>query len=99
MPISETREFFILLYRKTPQVQTPLSDAPDTRTLPGKPQLFSYDNKQRCPIMDLGRRIKNPQVEQHGGLIKEYDLRSLDKHNENINRFLTFIGKPRQPKR
>ena len=56
--------------------------------------LYSYDGKQRCPIMDPGRRINNPQVEQLGRLFKEYDLRSLDKHSENLNGFLIFIGKP-----
>jgi len=45
-------------------------------------------------VMDLAIHIDDLQAEQLVRLIKEYDLQPLDKHSENLNRFLIFIGKP-----
>ena len=39
--------------------------------------------------------LTTPQAEQLLQLMKEHDLNPLDKHSENLNRFLLFIGKPR----
>lgn len=42
-----------------------------------------------------GGVLTTPQAEQILQLIKEHGLRPLDKHSENLNRFLLFIGKAR----
>ena len=45
--------------------------------------------------MDLMMPIINPKAEQLVRLIKEHKLEPLDKHSENLTRFLIYIGKPR----
>ena len=51
-----------------------------------------------CSVVDLTIHINDPEAEQLVRLIKEHKLHPLDKHSENLSRFLIFIGKP-QPTR
>ena len=47
-------------------------------------------------MLGLGiRGANNLQAEQLLLLIKDYGLHPLDKHSENLNRFLMFIGESR----
>lgn len=62
-------------------------------------ELFSCDGKQHCPVMDFVARINNPKADRVFQLIKEHNLRPLEKHSENLSRFLSFIGKPPAPLR
>ena len=47
------------------------------------------------PLIPNIRCINKPEAEQLLLLIKDYGLHPLDKHSENLNRFLMFIGEPR----
>ena len=58
-------------------------------------ELFSYDGKHRRPVMDLMMGGDNLQAEQLVWLIREYGLHPLERHSENLNRFLIFLGEPR----
>ena len=62
-------------------------------------ELFSYDGKQYHPIwMIRTSRANKPQASRLVEMIEGYGLQPLDKHTENLTRFLIFIGKP-QPAR
>ena len=54
--------------------------------------LFSYDGGQRCLITVRTKHINNPPAAQLSQLLAEYNLHLLEKHSENLNRFLIFIG-------
>ena len=56
-------------------------------------ELFSYDGNCCSLFMDLARRINVPQAGKVVQLVTEHGLLPLDKYNENLNRFLAFIGK------